>query len=112
MNLGCVLRRIAAGCTYSLLLLALPNVARADVETCGAHLLPLTEVLQAANPSVMTYAYVLRADSPRSASGQIVADTDHGWFSWTFPMTPLAETQGMMTLPQAPITKAERKGDH
>jgi hypothetical protein len=73
------------------LILGHPGAARADVETCGAHLRPLVGLVQQPNANAATYAYVLRADTGRSVQGQIVADTDHGWFEWAFPLTVLTQ---------------------
>lgn len=86
-----VTRAIIAGAAFTMLTLGYPHIARADVETCGAHLRPLVGLTQQPNSSATTYAYVLRADTGRSVEGKVVADTDHGWFEWEFPMSALSQ---------------------
>jgi hypothetical protein len=81
-------RAIIAG-AFALLTAGHPRVARADVETCGAHLLPMVALSPQPAGAATTYAFVLRADTPRSVQGQIVADTSSGWFAWNFPMTQM-----------------------
>ena len=63
--------------------------ARAATELCGAHLRPMVAVPSTNVAAPQLYGYVLQALSPRSAEGGIVADTDHGWFEWSFPSTAL-----------------------
>lgn len=73
--------------TIAVLLLA-PAPGRAAVESCGAHLRPLVAV-KSSDANAATFAFVVRADTARSAQGSIVADTSTGWYSWLFPMTAL-----------------------
>jgi hypothetical protein len=91
MSLGCFAKYAALASVFVLAILSHPRAARADVETCGAHLRPLVGLTQQPNANAATYAYVLRADTGRSVQGQIVADTDHGWFEWAFPTIPLTQ---------------------
>jgi len=102
MSIGYLTRHaaIAGGMFLIFVTLGLghPITARADVETCGAHLRPLVEVSPQPGSVAATYAYVLRADTERSVEGEIVADTDHGWFSWNFPRIWLTLQPSKMTI--------------
>jgi hypothetical protein len=69
--------------------LATHGAARAEAEFCGAQVRILTPVSTPASPTAV-YAFALRALTERSVQGEIVADTDRGWFTWTFPKTKLA----------------------
>lgn len=89
MSIGHVLRSFTISSALALAFLYPPGTARADVETCGAHLLPMVALSSQPASTSSTYAFVLRADTARSAQGQVVADTSNGWFIWSFPMTPL-----------------------
>ena len=99
MSIGYLARNAAiAGATLFILALGHPLAARADVETCGAHLRPLVQVSPQPGSTASTYAFVLRADTERAVKGEIVADTDHGWFSWSFPMIWLTLQPSKMTI--------------
>ena len=68
--------------------------ARAATEFCPAELAgPYKK--QDAKDTVLHY-YHLRALSPRTIQGTILADTDHGWFTWT--QQPVALTRTTLTV--------------
>lgn len=66
--------------------------ADAAAEFCPVRLATFAPTSQSA-----TYAYTVDAQSPRSVSAELVADTDAGWFSWHFPMTVLHPAKRTVT---------------
>ncbi len=82
------IRTVFALAFFAALALA-PLQARAEAEFCGAQVRQLTPVTMPSGSTAAVYGFALRALSDRSVQGWIVADTDHGWFSWAFPKTKL-----------------------
>ncbi|HVA28057.1 MAG TPA: hypothetical protein VNF68_07740 [Candidatus Baltobacteraceae bacterium] len=82
-------KRAAYALAFFAALLLAPLHARAEAEFCGAQVRQLTPVSMPSGSTTAVYGFALRALSARSVQGWIVADTDHGWFSWSFPKTTL-----------------------
>jgi len=70
--------------------------AYAMTELCPAQAVTFTPQ-EAASGSAATYTYAVSAMTPRTLSATLLADTDHGWFTWTVRNVELVKTHVTLT---------------